>query len=129
MAINILYFFSLESHNSIKLIWSHLKQNWRCNGHFCDLVELASKLVLHCVHSVWEEEEGNCVTECYTLSRCNKQIFWKYESYKSFIIYQGRLCISFKLGNTVNPGKLQVEVIKKQIFKIPFTYPPSYEGG
>ena len=68
-------------------------------------MELASKLVLHCVHSVWEEEEGNCVIECYTLSHCNKQIYEKYESYKILIIYHGMLCVSFKIGNTFDPEK------------------------
>ena len=58
--------------------------------------------------------------ECYTLSHCNKQIFQKYESYKCFIIYQGMFCVSFKLGNTVNPEKLQVEVIKQLFFRFNF---------
>ena len=66
---------------------------------------------------MWEEEEeGNYVTECYTLSHCNKKIFQKYESYKSFILYQGILCVSFKLGITVNLEKSRVEAIKKPIF-------------
>ena len=78
-------------------------------------MELTSKLVLHCVHSVWEEEKGNCVIEYYTLSNCNKQIYEKFESYNSSIIYQGMLCISFKIGNTFNPEKLRVEVRKKPI--------------
>ena len=67
-----------------------------------------------------EEEEGNCVIECYTLSHCNKQIYEKYESYKSLIIYQGMLCVSFKIGNTFNPEKSGVEVRKKPIFYILF---------
>ena len=53
------------------------------------------------------------VTHCDTVT--NKYMK-KYESYKSLIIYQGMLCVSFKIGNTFNPEKLQVEVRKKPIF-------------
>ena len=56
------------------------------------------------------------LTECYILSHSNKQIYEKYESYKCLIIYQGMLCVSFKIGNTFNPEKLRVEVRKKPIF-------------
>ena len=60
--------------------------------------------------------EGDGVTECYTLSHCNKEKYERSELYKSLIIYQGMLCISFKIGNTFNPEKSQVEVRKKPIF-------------
>ena len=53
------------------------------------------------------------VTNCHIVK---KQMFKKYKSYKSFIIYQGILYVSFKLGNTVYPEKLRVEVRKTHCF-------------
>ena len=64
---------------------------------------------------MWEEGKDKFVIECYTLSHCNKEKYEKYESYKSLIIYQGMLCVIFKIGNTFNPEKLQVDVRKKPI--------------
>ena len=53
------------------------------------------------------------VTHCHTVTKKNMK---KSESYKSLIIHQGMLCISFKIGNTFNPEKLRVEVRKKLFF-------------
>ena len=45
-------FLAQGYHDSTCQIWSHFEQNLRRGGHFCDFVEFASKLALHCVHSV-----------------------------------------------------------------------------
>ena len=66
-----------------------------------------AKLLLYYIHSVWEEETGKLITECYILSHCNRWVI------KSFIIYLEMLCISFKIRNKVNPLKLQAEFRKQ----------------
>ena len=78
--MNISYFFHWGPTMLQKQISIHLEQNRKPDGRLCDLIESASKLVLDFVLSVWEEKEGNPVTECYSLSPCNKQIYEKYES-------------------------------------------------
>ena len=56
------------------------------------------------------------VSHCHTVT--NKYI--KNMSRKKVLLYRGMLCVSFKIGNTFNPEKSQVEVRKRLSLRFNF---------